>query len=505
MNNLEKRQYWIDVCGLVAMGVFSLAYILFGKFFAELHIQIPFLDFPIFVGEILLLTCVALFFFKYKNNILIVNRWHYFVIGYFAFIIIKAIYGYWVWGPLAFRHAALFYYPMFIILGYVFYERKFFKDWATLAILLVLFLMFITKKFESPWILTCFLTATIFIRGYWPKKNIKYFLFALLLIVTPYKFLFRASRMMLLSNFISILFVLSVFWKILNVRLKVKVIAAILGVFFAVWGTWMYADANAVRSLMSIKKVVQLYNFYNEKIVAKRDGFKIMDRGNREIRVYNPDKIEKNSGERPLLERLSIEEQKAMELDKKKEEYSLKGLQAILEDGQKKPDFLRKKDKRVERSFNAACMNVVFRLFIWRDLLFDLNKEKKVIGFDFGKPFRSVSLEIIHWGYVDWLRDGWIGAHNSYLHMIYRSGIVGIGFIMTILMALVRMIKGFIKVKSITGILLSAIIINWFIAANFLLIFELPYTAIPIWTVYGITLAYYHSLKINPSETNISS
>ena len=52
------------------------------------------------------------------------------------------------------------------------------------------------------------------------------------------------------------------------------------------------------------------------------------------------------------------------------------------------------------------------------------------------------------------------------------------------------MIKRFIMLKSLTGILLCGIIINWFVAANFLLIFELPFTAIPIWTLYGLTLAY---------------
>ena len=52
------------------------------------------------------------------------------------------------------------------------------------------------------------------------------------------------------------------------------------------------------------------------------------------------------------------------------------------------------------------------------------------------------------------------------------------------------MISKFIYLKSITGVLLCGIIINWFMAANFLLIFELPYTAIPIWTLFGLTFAY---------------
>jgi len=138
--------------------------------------------------------------------------------------------------------------------------------------------------------------------------------------------------------------------------------------------------------------------------------------------------------------------------------------------------------------------NAIFRLYIWRDMLVDLVNVKPILGFDFGKPFRSKSLEIIRWGEGDWSRDGWIAAHNSYLHMIYRTGLIGIALILSLLIVLFRMIKSFIVMKSLTGILLCTIFINWFVAANFLLIFELPYTAIPVWTLFGMTLAYQQSL-----------
>jgi len=144
--------------------------------------------------------------------------------------------------------------------------------------------------------------------------------------------------------------------------------------------------------------------------------------------------------------------------------------------------------------------NAIFRIFIWRDMLVDLANEKPMLGFDFGKPFRSKSLEILYWGARDWLRDGWIAAHNSYLHMIYRTGIIGIMLIVALGIILLRMIKGFIARKSLTGVLLCGIIINWFTAANFLLTFELPYTAIPVWAIYGITIAYYCEVQKENSD-----
>ena len=113
---------------------------------------------------------------------------------------------------------------------------------------------------------------------------------------------------------------------------------------------------------------------------------------------------------------------------------------------------------------------------------------------DFGKPFRSKSLEIIGTAKAAWAKDGWVGVHNSYLHILYRTGIVGILLILFILAYLCIMIKDFYVNKSIIGLLLCGVIINWFIAANFLLIFELPYMAIPIWCLYGVTWAYHRDL-----------
>jgi hypothetical protein len=114
-----------------------------------------------------------------------------------------------------------------------------------------------------------------------------------------------------------------------------------------------------------------------------------------------------------------------------------------------------------------------------------------IFGFDFGKPFRSVSLEVLKWAKSEWERDGWVAAHNSFFHMVYRSGIVGVVFIAGVISLLFKMIKDFIAVRSFVGILLCGLILSWFVASNFLIVLEIPYTAIPIWSLYGLTFAYY--------------
>ena len=143
----------------------------------------------------------------------------------------------------------------------------------------------------------------------------------------------------------------------------------------------------------------------------------------------------------------------------------------------------------------TARANVLFRIFIWRDMLRQLAEQRPVLGFPFGKPLRSKSLEILEWASIEWLRDGWVSAHNSFLHMIYRAGVIGVVLILFYLGVVLRMIRRAIARKSLMGVLLCGILINWFVAANFMPILELPYTAVPIWLLFGMIYAYVTGLN----------
>jgi len=80
MSQCNKKAYILDSIGWIAIGLISLGYILFFRLFAELHIQLPFLNFPIFVGEILLFGCLILFLVKYYNNLRKLKKWDYLII-----------------------------------------------------------------------------------------------------------------------------------------------------------------------------------------------------------------------------------------------------------------------------------------------------------------------------------------------------------------------------------------------------------------------------------------
>jgi O-antigen ligase len=153
-------------------------------------------------------------------------------------------------------------------------------------------------------------------------------------------------------------------------------------------------------------------------------------------------------------------------------------------------------DVRAPRSLDIANNNVLFRLFIWRDMLEDLKWEWawwSGVGWEY--PQRSPSLEILNWATVEWRRDGWITPHNSFLHMIYRGGIVGAGVVAALLAALVCFTRRFLHLKSVEGGLLMAVLMYWLGLANFLVFLELPYSAIPFWSLFGMIAAYLKHLE----------
>ena len=165
------------------------------------------------------------------------------------------------------------------------------------------------------------------------------------------------------------------------------------------------------------------------------------------------------------------------------------------------------RDEGGYRTLEAAYNSMLFRLFIWRDMADDLLRTdfpwSMLGGVSFGYPQRSKSLEIIGWARREWSRDGWIAPHNSFLHMIYRGGIVGLICVLGITAGIIFLLKEFIRLKSLTGILLVTTFIYWVTIANFLVFLEVPYNAIPFWALLGMTFAYYKSIYEKSPQSEV--
>ena len=331
--------------------------------------------------------------------------------------------------------------------------------------------------------------------------------FIILFVSMDYIGILRTSRTMLVGNIAAIVFVASALFFILKIRRRYKVI--VLGglFFFLTLGLIKIADRSAIDSLSGMDHLIKLYRVYKDIIIETAPTFKMQEV--KKLVLYNPEVVvnkkvpvpnEKNAR---LPDTHQEADQPSQGQNKAKIEKNLLRLQMLwdkigaLDSITKEPYQAAEKaankmstNYRRGRDISEQYNNMLFRIFIWEDMIDEFWRVRPIFGFDFGKPLRSKSLEIAGFARGEWSRDGWIAPHNSYLHIIYRAGIIGIAYIIFTIILLFSMINKSIRLKSITGVLLCGILINWLVAANFLVILELPYNAIPFWSLFGLSFAY---------------
>jgi len=536
-----RIDFSLSSLGLCLFGLVCLGYTLFARRFAELHLQLPFLDFPIFIGEILLFLCLIILAIKWLNKPPQFNIWHCCLGIYLVFILMKAFYGYFKWGPLAFRHAALFYYPLFAVFSYYFYRRSFFNDRKIAILILILIVAMKLPFFNEYYVLTCCVLALALIKAYSYKSG-RHIFFFLLLFFTPYRYFFYTSRTMLVGNAAAALYFLITVPFIAKIKKSYKTTMILIFILFLSIGILKKTEDRTIKPLLNFTQIIESYHSYNKVISERRNDpfwINVIRKVTKDttVKLYDPEsskfketlidqqsvevKLESSEAkEETLIDQQSAEEElKSPEGKPKhsKAERRKKTIQRVslpIERNQAETQKLQSQAKEIQKdSFLIATnvanyspsdrmVNVFFRIFIWKDMLSQLKEHKPILGFDFGKLFRSPNIEFLHWGTGEWSRDGWIAAHNSYFEIIYRSGILGILFILTIFGVLINMVKKSVKLKSLTGILLCGILINWLAAANFLVILELPYNAIPFWSLLGITFAYLNNMKNSKLDEN---
>ena len=482
MKNNQRLTYIINIAGFSLISGISIAYSIFYRRFAELHIMLPGFSFPIFIGEIILFINLLLLFVKFSLNPVKITKIGYLLLVYFAFVLVKTGVGYLAFGPLACRHSALFYYPIFIIFGYFFYNKYYFSRKLLPFLIIGGFLIYRFVPVYEYFSLAYLLLISILIMAL-PSKGIKYLCFVLLLVVIPFKSFFEVSRMMLLSNFLAFLYLLIFLVLFSKFKNLFKICYFVFALFFLVSGILVFGDRNAIKSLVNFKEITSLFHEYNQQVINSEQEFVSP---NLKISLYTPEgkKWEKYN---LMVQETMLHPESVNNSVIEKTPLNGQSVLPLVAQPKPKPTVLPKPSYR---NLTVANNNFIFRIFIWRDMWNEFNKLKPILGFSFGKPFRSRSIEILGWGSVEWANDGWVAMHNSYFDIIYRSGIIGVILLGFVFVLLIKIIKKSLSQKKAIGIFLTAIIINWFVAANFLEIFELPYTAIPLWSLFGMTYAY---------------
>lgn len=487
--------------GFFMLGILSLLYVVFGRIFAEMRLQLPFLNFPIFVGEIFLFICLILSFFVFDFRS--IKGWQRGVVFYFACVIAKAIWGYSLWGPLAFRHAALFYYPIFIFFGFIFYKKAVLSGPLKIFIAFLIFAVCIKEYLCEYWILTLWVIAFILIRSFRNRATGYFFYIGLLLVAFfSHKVSIMTSRTFIVGNIVAAAFLITTLLLIAKIKVFYKV--AIAGAFFMLLTAFVYkySSFNASGTILNIETIINKYQMSDAELKFRQPYYVPQEFS--DIKLFNPEQSSLlNEPKKDLNEGTRIKQRKVLtaEMKTRGPYYGLQGVEAVESPVPKQhfPLFSEsgRNDKTVPkvRSAEDAYGNILFRLFIWRDMVSEFSMHWPILGFSFGRPLRSVSLEILNWANGDWMRDGWIEPHNSYLNMLYRMGIFGAALICFLIWQFCSIMRSFISLKSSTGILLCSILIIWLSAANFLPILELPYNAIPFWAFWGVTLGYLKELK----------
>ena len=554
----ESQQRWlvtVDLLGMGLLGVFCFLYSVSTSNFAEQHLSFSWLSFPVFVGEILMFLCCILVVLKWALSGVMLNRWFVLTGCYLSVVVVIALIEFKTYGALAFRNAALFYYPVFALISFYFFNQNIIKQFKYVLVISLGVLVGL-KCFEGYYWLSyvvLFIACLLSIRQRWVWiSGVLYILF-----LGHVDSLFRESRSNLVANMAASLFsvVLCIRFYLNNIFLRVA--SALIFIFCLGWGVFFIADKHAVRSLIHTSQWRENYRYYKdyieenqkvyqpEKLSAnfyldnKKEKIRKQQESQRDTEIFikkvqidnqEPPEIKLNQSEEPqvievkplpsenLNESVIHETQTELTLLDNINDYSsdqnisppshMPELSNEKDLSPKEDELLKLEDGLTEeksvnivvpqseyRSLSTAYNNIIFRFLIWEDMINELVDHKVFFGVGFGKPQRSPNIEILGWARDEWQRDGWITPHNSFLHLVYRAGVIGLFIVGVIFFIFISITRIFIEKRSVTGILLSTAIIYWMVMANFLLILELPYYAIVFWSIFGLSCRYAYNLK----------
>jgi len=443
----------IDSGFILLLASVCILYSLYSSIFAEIHIRLPFLDFPIFVGEILLFACAVWFIIRWGRLGFPRNKYGWLLLGYLVWLIAKALKGYVDYGPLAFRNAALFYYPLFAVFtGSITRNKQAHHRFVWIGIFVLIIIIQLHGTF-GYFFLPYFLLAVLCLL-YFPDEKWKIAGLFAIAVVFPFYRLFDRGRAELSGILTAFVFLSIIVIRIfLPFNLKKRWIAGMIAASILIGAGAFFAADYKFATVANIPHWLKEYQKGDRIIQQKKDDFQ---RGTIDPKLYHSDRevIIARGGEPKI------------------------------------PPEIHCKQKAV----NTAYGNILFRLYIWRDILQEYWSGNRLTGVSFGRPLRSVSIEILQMAWGEWSRDGWIMPHSVFMHIIYRAGLVGAVLIAGIFLAWGAMVQSFIRFHSFEGLLLCAILIYWLVVAAFSVTLELPYQAIPFWSLWGCTWAYRQNL-----------
>lgn len=512
MNNRGSLSDILDYIALSLLCFFAAGYSLFNRSFAQVHLQLPFFPFPVFIGEILFAVCFFLWIgkeiirgFQFLKPSLSRRLMGVAVFG--TFIFLKAFTGYLEYGSLALRNAALFYYAFFAWLAASFYNKKFFNPRLTALLLFYLLTSLVIRPFHCyTYFMFSYIFLSLALMSRIRARKIRWPLVAFLLLFLPYLTIFNSSR----ANILACVVGLGTFLilKLIQNMVKIRPLRIIIsGGFFlivTVFFVQTFSRPEEVASVARVESLVAQFKEADRRIQERRADYVMRDVP---VQLYAKDHaVDFMNDDGPILETDTVvmlrkikheittpEPEKSSVVSVPAPDSSSEAMTIPISSASEIAVHVEERGApgvEKEPFSNEPINNILWRLLVWRDMLRDVTRAHPVVGMPFGKPFRSPSIEILGWNKLELEGVGWMEPHNSYVHIFYRAGWLGLGMIALLLWVVIRLTRGFVRSDDVTGFFLVAVLVYWLVVANFLVTLELPFFAIPFWSLLGLTWAY---------------
>ncbi|NTV30113.1 MAG: hypothetical protein HGA80_08550 [Candidatus Omnitrophica bacterium] len=492
------RVDWLDRVGTGAIALLVLGYIIFSSVFAEVCLSLPFLSFPIFVGEIWLACCMALLILKIIRGDWRPGREGWWLGAYIIFVLAKAFFGYGQWGAMALRDAALFYYPAFALFAYCFWSPGAWGRWGRRLAFAVVLIMVVFYRYHFFWPFSL-ISLGLILAHREEDGPVRFLFIVAILLLAPYDALFGGVRTVVVAAVVSTLFVLGALFAAFHIHRRLAFVWIALGLITVLVcvskmtesGFWRRVDPGRILSGLRAPATVSHWDLPPVKLYnpdGKPPRKSPRPEGRAPTVTAKPSLVAPDKAVRPIEHASSVTVMPSV---------AVPGTSSSAQKSKQTVEPAASVSGHCEssrRPINVDMDNARFRLYIWRDMWIEYWREKPLFGFHFGYPIRSASMK--EYGFATSQdEDGWMGAHNSFLHIMYRGGVVGFAVVVLVLVYWAGLVRDMVKRQSFEGIMLCAVLLNWMISANFFLIFELPYTAIPFWSLMGITAKYRSFLR----------
>ncbi len=139
---------------------------------------------------------------------------------------------------------------------------------------------------------------------------------------------------------------------------------------------------------------------------------------------------------------------------------------------------------------NIPAVNIKWRLITWKDMFIDV-LNRPFLGYGFGKKF--ISETTLQMGWDTGLVDGWVESHNYLLSFLYRSGFLGLGVFLSIVIGFFKKAIKFLKSckdKKIEIFIIGLLgcIVYILILGLFEVVLEVPYGGSLLWIIMGIVI-----------------